>query len=198
MIPEFSSWDFETWILILSISWWCTLVLGTGNWVQNKWHLVSKWYKATYNIGFNLCSLLQSSDPSIAYFWSCLFSLQMQVQSALPAGCMFHISLPWPPAGTLSGSLPVPPRRCSARPRVPDWKMEVTWHGVGCRNLLSRFECCSLRYRVHVCSQTRWLKSGCDYRVEVLFCSVVHIDCCLLAARGFPHFLMVTITAVWG
>lgn len=101
------------------------------------------------------------------------------------AACSTALPWPNPNPGTLSGSLPVPPG--SAKPRVPAWEMEVTQHRVGCRNLLSRLECCSLRSSVHVCSQRRW-KSSCDYRMEVLFCSGVHTDCCLLAASRTSSF----------
>lgn len=93
------------------------------------------------------------------------------------------------PGPALCQALSVPPGRCCARPRVPDWKMEVTRHRVGCRNLLGRLERCSLGYYVHVCSE-KAMKIPCDYRVEVLVCRVVPIDCCLLAASRTSSFFM--------
>lgn len=170
-------------MLIFSISWGCTLVLGTGNWVQKNGSTKPPIILVLiFAVSSSLLILpLPISDPVC---FPCGCRCRVPSQQAACSTSLFPGLLP----GTLSGSLPVPPGRCSARPRVPDWKMDVTWHGVGCRNLLSRFECCSLRYRVHVCAQTRWLKSGCDYRVEVLFCTVVHIDCCLLAASRASSF----------
>lgn len=107
--------------------------------------------------------------------------------STLPAGCRFHISLSWPPPGTLPASLlshlaeAVPgPEFLTGR-----WKFHSSGWGAGiCRADLS-----SLGYHVHACSQTRRWKSSCDFRVEVLFCSVVHTDCSLLPASRTSSFI---------
>lgn len=138
VVPEFSTGDTETWMLILSRSWGCTLVLGTGNWVQKKWQC-----KATYNTGFNLRCLFKSSDPSVSFLILFAFPGDTGTEcppSRLRVPRLFPGLLP----GTLAGSLPASPGRCCARSRVPDWRMEVPRPRVGCRNQLSRFECCSL------------------------------------------------------
>lgn len=174
---KFSSWDTETQMLILSKSWGCTLVLGTGNWLQKKKKSSTK--PPIILILIFAVSSIAISNP-VCFPWGCRAGCP-------PSSCTFHITflasclaLCWALSLAHLADL------CQAQ---SSWlKVEVSGHRVGCRNLQSRFERCSLGYHVHVCSQTRGWKSGCDYRVEVLFCSVVHIDCCLLPASRTSSF----------
>lgn len=161
---EFSSWDTETWMLILSASWGCTVVLGTGSWVQKK---------GSTKPPIILVLIFAISSPAISdavcFPWGCRHWVPSQQLHLLHLSglSLSHLAHAVPGPELLTGR----------------WKFHGTgWGESGIRS-------CSLGYHVHVCSQTRGWKSSCDYyRVEVLFCSVVHTDCCLLAASRPSSF----------
>lgn len=126
----------------------------------------------------------------LCHFRSCLLSLETQAQSAFPAGCMFHASflasclVLWqaPSLPHLADAVPGPEFLTEGwKFHGPGWGAGISWADLSA----------AVWHRVHVCSQTRWWKSSCDYRVEV------QTAACWLPA-GLPHFLIVTISAIWG
>lgn len=135
-------------MLILSKSWGCTLVLGTGNQLQKSGS--TKPPKILV-----LIFAVSSSLEILPLPFLILFAFPGDTgASALPAGCMFPISLCWPPAWHSQISpCPTWQMLCQAQ---GSWLRDGSYTAQGgVQNLLSRSECCSLRCHVHVWSQTR-------------------------------------------
>lgn len=128
------------------------------------------------------------------------------MQSAFSAGfTVLHLCLQ--ASCLVPHQAPFPPHLADALPgrefRTRGWDLTVTGCMVECKNLLSRFECCSLKQFAYMFAekviQTQlWLWGR---GLFVLFCSMWHIASSLLVDSmlfccGFS--LIVDITTLWG